>query len=216
MLSHGAFHRWTFYTQRFIRYIHSVLATYILQHNHIHLLSRKEISVKPQLNFERKGMPNLVFANAEEFYETLGILCQPESAVHIRSFAKAPDESGYTKLVETGEVLNCDDQIIATAELLGSPLVMAASNHVFACYPYEYYTKALRDVFKKNKPTADDVYTFGCNSFKEYLKTTWHFKGEKIDGREGDLLAPDVCVIREMLSGNADYLYFFEKGLNLN
>ena len=159
-----------------------------------------------QMVFTGRG-PTVKFANYEEFFETLGILCRGDYSTVIKGRTNTdslhlppgtqPAQDGYAAGMKVLEE--------------GNSLPYAQDSYYIECLHTIYYTKAFYDIFQERKGSR-----ISCSSFVRYLLDEGY--AEKIVKPGEDVISvkasdPDDVRSKMKQKGFEKFLYFFEKGL---
>ena len=165
---------------------------------------------KVQLVFKAREL-TLEFANEEEFFKTLGIMCRISGEAKIKG--KTTDK--YLVFEASGELAkNLPDGFASSADLFGNGRIMVSDIGSFCiiCDPGIFYSRAFYDKLK-HIAMKD---TIACSSYVNYLIEEFGFEYRLNDKKNKAIVkppSPDRAreIIRE--KGLDEFLYYFEKGL---
>lgn len=162
---------------------------------------------KVELEFRSKfsSGPMVKFANEEEFFEALGILCRADGSTDISG--RKTDRMGFHVYGEIYEGLEGLESLA-----LDGDYTYDITSPVIKCMPEIYYTKAFFDLFKDHSKTNK----IACASFVKYLILGFGF--DRYVQEHNNVMKvrpPSPEDMREIIQskGLGQYLYFFNKGL---
>lgn len=166
-------------------------------------MSTKQI----QLEFTRKNANSLKFANEEEFFETLGILCNKNGLVVVNSIPGSDEEQGSVFCDNYGKIITKEEQ----GRFYHS--VRLSETYTIKCVADIQYPKALSNLFDG----SDKTQKIKCRSYIDYLIKNFGFElYGNISKDKVEVRVPTADKVRQIIAelGFEKYLPNFEKGLN--
>ena len=156
-----------------------------------------------------RGTP-VKFANKEEFFETLGVLCRGGDSTVVKGNTNT---NMPRSLPDSGPGL--DGHTAALIAILERDrLPYRQTSFFIECLDTVYYPKAFHDIFQEKKK-----YEISCSSYVCYLFEKGYAEEIIIPGRgitevvSLKISHPDKVRTAIKENGHEKYLYFFEKGL---